>query len=647
MCGIVGMRRFDGQPPDESLLRQMAALLAHRGPDGEGYLVRGDVGLGHRRLSIIDVEQSAQPMSSPTGNLHVCFNGEILNYRQLRFETPYDYRTRGDTEVLLATHELHGPSGVDRLVGQFAFALYDEASGDLWLHRDRVGVLPLYYYTDSRVFLFASETKALLPALPAPPEIDHSSVADYLARRSVPAPWTLFHGIRKLEPGCSMRVDRSGIREMRRYWSVPPASAEWPMTARVAVSTLRSSLTTAVERNTVADVPVGAYLSGGLDSSLIVALMSRQRDAGSVETFSAGFGDPRFDELTHARRVSELLGTTHHEVHVRPEDFAELWEPLTWHRDAPVSEASDVAVYQLASLARSRVKVVLSGEGADELFGGYPKHRFAWVTRAAGTVPFGVRQVVLRRAERALPPSLGRARIALRALAERKEVERFEAWFAPFISRERTALLGAGHDHERHMALSSHGDALRRMLVADTAGGWLADNLLERGDRMSMASSLELRPPFLDRDLVEFAFSMPSRYKLRNGVGKWALRQLAREFLPTDVVDRPKVGFRVPFDAWLRSGLRDFARARLLDSSSLVGTILDRRTIERLIDDHEQGRRNEENRIWTLLSLDVWHTVFLAREGGDSLPRVFPPVVSGAVAGAGGSAGLPRDADSV
>ncbi|HEX8626653.1 MAG TPA: asparagine synthase (glutamine-hydrolyzing) [Catenuloplanes sp.] len=615
MCGVVGIRRFDGQDADEGLLRRMAARLSHRGPDGEGFLVRGGVGLGHRRLSIIDAEHSAQPMSSPGGDLHVCFNGEIFNYRQLRYETPYGYRTRGDTEVLLANHARHGADGVDRLVGQYAFALYDEGTGDLWLHRDRIGVLPLYYYADSRVFLFASEVKALLAALPNGPEIDPAGVADYLARKSVPAPWTLFRGVRAVLPGHSLRVDARGGQRSHRHWGLPTAAAQQLMTSATAVSLLDSTLTAAVRRSTVADVPVGAYLSGGLDSSLIVAMMSRHANGAPIETFSAGFGDPRFDELPHARRVSELLGTRHHAVRVGPRDVAELWEPLTWFRDAPLAQASDVAVYRLAALARTRVKVVLSGEGADELFGGYPKHRLAAVTTGVGAIPSGLRRALLGPAERALPRGLSRARIAARALAEGSEGDRFEAWFGPFTSRERAALLGGADGHDRHQDLSAHGDPLRRMLVADTTGGWLSDNLLDRGDRMSMACSLELRPPFLDRDLVQLAFTMPSRYKVRHGVGKWVVRQLAHRMLPADVVSRPKVGFRLPLDAWFRTGLRDLARDRLLDRGSLVGSMLDRGIVERLLDDHQSGRRNEESRIWTLLSLEIWHSVFFSGAG--------------------------------
>lgn len=607
MCGIAGMRRFDGQPPDVAVLRDMTSMLAHRGPDGEGFLVRGGVGLGHRRLSIIDLEHSPQPMSSPDDRVHVCFNGEILNYRQLRAETRYPYRTGGDTEVLLAAHARHGAAGVERLVGQFAYALYDENTDELWLHRDRLGILPLYYYADSQVFLFASETKALLRGLGKIPDLDIASLSDYLARRSVPAPWTLFEGIRKLEPGTSLQVSRDGAVTSRRYWSVP-VGREAPVDDDRAVAALDATLGAAVDRCLVADVPVGAYLSGGLDSSLIVAMVSRSRPDKPVETFSAGFGDPRFDELPYARRVSQVLGTSHHEVKVNAGDFLSLWEPLTWHRDGPISEASDVAVYRLAELASAHVKVVLSGEGSDELFGGYPKHRFAGLTSAVGLIPYRLRRVLLSSLERSLPVGLSRPRVAVRALIGRTEAERMEAWFAPFLTSERVALLGGADGHDRFRRWPTEANALSRMLAGDVAG-WLPDNLLERGDRMSMAASVELRPPFLDVDVVDLAFSMPARLKVRAGTGKWVVRQLARNLLPPEIVDRPKVGFRVPLDAWFRTGLREMARDRLTSRDSLVAELFDRRMVQRLLDDHESGRRNEESRIWTLLSLEVWNAV--------------------------------------
>ncbi|SDF22968.1 asparagine synthase (glutamine-hydrolysing) [Blastococcus fimeti] len=620
MCGIVGMRRFDGGGPDVEVLRDMASALRHRGPDGEGFLVRGGVGLGHRRLSIIDLEHSQQPMSSADGRLHVSFNGEILNYRRLRADLDYPYRTSGDTEVLLAAHARRGPEAVGDLVGQFAYALYDEGSDDLWLHRDRLGILPLYYYADSSVFLFASETKALLRGLGRTPDLDLDSVADYLARRSVPAPWTLLQGIRKVEPGTSLRVHDRGVGEARRYWSVPVLPRPRRTSDDQAVDAVRSALTTAVDRCLVADVPVGAYLSGGLDSSLVVSLMAQASRGRPVRTFAAGFGDARHDELPWAGTVAAALGTTHHEVRVRPEDFLRLWEPLTWHRDGPVSEASDVAVHRLAELAGEHVKVVLSGEGADELFAGYPKHRYARATRLAGLVPSAVRAALLPRLEAALPAGSGRLRIAVRAMGERTAAERMEAWFAPFLRAERRLLLGGDAGHDRLAGYAPPGNALTRMLAGDLAG-WLPDNLLERGDRMTMAASVELRPPFLDPDVVALAFSLPSRTKLRSGTGKWVLRQVARTLLPPEVVDRPKVGFRVPLDDWFRTGLRDMARERLTDRGSLAAELFDRGAVRRLLDEHESGRRNEELRIWTLLSLEVWNSV-CRRGSGSAAPAL-------------------------
>ncbi len=622
MCGIAGIRRFDGQPVNAAVLRDMTSVLRHRGPDGEGFLVRGDVGLGHRRLSIIDLEHSPQPMSSPDDQLHVCFNGEILNYRQLRAQTRYPYRTAGDTEVLLAAHAIYGPAGVERLVGQFAYALYDESTDELWLHRDRLGILPLYYYIDKDIFLFASETKALLQGLGKVPDLDIASVSDYLARRSVPAPWTLLKGVRKLEPGTSLRVGRNGVLSSRPYWSLPVGRVT-PIDDDRAVSELETTLGAAVDRCMIADVPVGAYLSGGVDSSLIVALISRNRGAGPVQTFSAGFGDSRFDELPHARLVSEVLGTSHHEVRVRAEDFQALWEPLTWHRDGPISEASDIAVYRLAELASGHVKVVLSGEGSDELFAGYPKHRFAELTSAAELIPYWLRRRLLSYVERTLPIGLSRPRIAVRALTEQTEPERMEAWFAPFLSRERVNLLGGEYDHERYRRWSAEGGSLTRMLAADVAG-WLPDNLLERGDRMSMAASVELRPPFLDVDVVDLAFSLPTRLKVRSGTGKWVVRQLARRLLPPEIVDRPKVGFRVPLDIWFRAGLRDMAHDLLADPDSLAAELFDRRAVQDLLEDHQAGRRNEELRIWTLLSLEVWSAVF--RRGWKPSSAGAPPL---------------------
>lgn len=613
MCGIVGIQRFDGGTVHEADLRLMAAQLTHRGPDGEGYWTDGPVGFGHRRLSIIDVDGSPQPMASAGDRLHVSFNGEILNYRELRRRLPYPYRTAGDTEVLLAAFAEWGPAGVQQLQGQFAYSLYDGDAATLWLFRDRLGVLPLYYYADASVLLFASEIKALLPVLPAPAEVDEASLFAYLGAASVPPPHTLFRGIRKLPQGHWLRVGPDGWVTTRRYWEIPTEADELDVTEAEAVDLVESALQRSVESALVADVPVGAYLSGGLDSSLIVALMAKV--AGHrVDTFSAGFGDPRFDELSHARRVSAMFGTRHTEVAVTPGDFERLWPELTWNRDAPLSQPADVALHLLASTARRRVKVVLSGEGSDELFAGYPKHRVAGWAAAAGRIPAGARTPLLQAAQRRLPARAHRVRIAARALGEAGEQERIAGWFAPFTTSERRRLLGNPTVHAAPaLWAAGRGDPLRRMLYAD-CHQWLADNLLERSDRMSMSASLELRPPFLDHHLVELAFRLPSAVKVQRGSGKWVVKEVARRHLPGSIVDRPKVGFRVPLDAWFRGALRPMASEMLCAPGSFVGQVMDRAAVRALLDRHQRGRTNEEMRIWALLSLEVWHSRYFGAD---------------------------------
>ena len=617
MCGIAGMLRFDGAPVDPAMLEAMAERLRHRGPDGAGTWTRGPVGFAHRRLSIIDPAGSAQPMSSADGRLHACFNGEILNYRGLRNELRYPFRTAGDTEVLLALFRSAGPQGVRRLRGQFAYALYDQDEAALWLFRDRLGILPLYYYADPEQFVFASEIKAILAAVPTAAKPDEQSLDAYLAGRAVPAPFTFFNGVRKLEPGCLLRVGSGGARQLSTYWARPQADTSVRMSPATAVSRVDDALTRAVDRCLVADVPVGAYLSGGVDSSLVTAIASRRVGSPLVTVAAAFEGDPRNDETPWARRVSGLLGTDHHEVRVTPADFNELWRLLTWHRDAPISEPADVAVFRLATQARRNVKVMLSGEGSDELFGGYPKYRLARLN------DLPVPGWLARRMADRLPPALARARVALRALEERTPGERMAGWFAPFTSRERAELLGRSARRSGRAADLSgvDGDAVRRLSYLDS-GSWLSDNLLERGDRMSMAASVESRPPFLDWDVVEAAHTIPSVYKVRFGHTKWVVKQVAHRYLPAEVVLRRKVGFRVPLDRWFRGGLRDFAADLLLDPNSFTSQVMRPAAVRELLARHTSGRANEEIRIWTLLCLEIWHRVFFADQ-----PLVAPVVI--------------------
>jgi asparagine synthase (glutamine-hydrolysing) len=612
MCGIVGIRRFDGQPVTEAALRSMSDQLIHRGPDDSGFVTRGTVGLGHRRLSIIDLERSVQPMSNPDRSLHVCFNGEILNYRELRAASPYPYQTDGDTEVLLSTFDKFGVASVSKLIGQFAYAIYSEHDDNLWLFRDRLGILPLYYYHDDVLFAFASEVKALLPVLPTPPTVDLASIDSYLARRTVSAPWTLFKNIRKLAPGSTMSVDADGAaRGPESYWSVPSTQA---VRSSHVVPQCRSELISAVERSLVSDVPVGAYLSGGLDSSLIVAVMRLLSPSGDLRSYTASFGEGSHNETAYARQMALLKDTIHREVAVSPKTFMDLWPLLTWHRDAPISEASDVAVYELARAAHADgLKVVLSGEGSDELFAGYPKHQFAALTRRIGCVPANWRARAGEMIQVRMGKRLTRPRTAVRALMEPDWSDRLEGWFSPFSTVERRQLLGDIAFHSRNANPELESDSLRGMLVYDVRG-WLTDNLLERGDRMSMAASVELRPPFLDTAFADWAFQLPSQFKLHKRTSKWIIREAARGLVPDNIIDRPKIGFRVPLDDWFRGSMMDTAKRALLADDSFVANALNRPALGALVDRHLSGQANEGLRIWTLLSLEVWYRVFF---GGD------------------------------
>lgn len=601
MCGIAGVRRFDGAPVSAELLAEMARRLRHRGPDDQGVWCDGPVGFAHTRLSIIDLAGSAQPMTGAGGTTHITFNGEILNYRELRDRLTYPFRTRGDTEVLLAAYDKYGAAGVRELRGQFAYAIHDSGSDETHLFRDRLGILPLYYYATEKVFAFASEIKALFPVMESV-RVDAAGLHDFLAHRSIPAPYTFIEGVRKVPQGHHLTVRADGTVRVEAYWALPGESELLDVTPREAIDLLDDALQSSIRDALVADVPVGAYLSGGVDSSLICALVAKQRGGEGLHTFSAAFGDDRVDETRWARLAAAIVGSEHHETVVTAEDFQDGWARLSWQRDSPLSEPADVAVYRLAELARAHVKVVLSGEGSDELFAGYPKYRFARATRAAG-VPRGP----LRRLEGRLPASQARLTVALRAMSEPTYAERMRGWFAPFTARERDLLLG-GPPTRTVLApyLDGGGDPLRRMLYADTHT-WLADNLLERGDRMSMAASLELRPPFLDHRVAELAFRLPSSVKVRGGVTKWIVKELARHHLPAELVDRQKVGFKVPLDAWFRGHLREMAFDLLDGPSSFVGATFDRAAVRRLLEDHLSGDRDEQPRIWTLLSLEVWH----------------------------------------
>lgn len=602
MCGIAGLRSLGGSRLDLDVAREMSRSLQHRGPDDHGEWVTPSVALMHRRLSIIDPEGSAQPMSTVDGRYHITFNGEVLNYRQLRAQLDYPFQTDGDTEVVLAMFARYGVDGLSRLRGQFAFAVYDSHLDRLWLIRDRLGILPLFYAVDRDVMAFGSEMKALYPALPQGVRIAKDSLYSYLRQRAVPAPNTLVDGVVKVRPAEVVCFEASGQVTSSMYWTPPDPAQTWQADDDTSIDMVERTLTDAVRESLVADVPVGSYLSGGVDSSLIVALASREVSQ-PMHTFCAAFDGAPLDESPYAAQVSGLFGTRHHDIRVDASTFLELWPRLSWHRDAPISEPSDIAVFRLAQAATDYVKVVLSGEGSDELFGGYPKYRFARLSSSAGILPFAARQVAFRVGDKVLPPRADRARIALRALTASSPTERAMGWFAPFTGAEAASMLGL--DGPEVSALVPARDAVDLMCRVDLTS-WLTDNLLERGDRMSMAASLELRPPFLDNRMVELALQLPSRLKVRSGETKWILKQVADRHLPSSITRRRKVGFKAPIGSWFKTQLRDVARDLLLSEDARVASLLDRQMLERLLERHDSGRSNEEGRIWTLLSLEQW-----------------------------------------
>ena len=581
MSGIGGVRAFSTGALAAEALRDMTGILHHRGPDESAVWVGPDVGLAHTRLATVDLEHAHQPMHSVDGRWVLALDGVIVNHQTLRAHLDYPFRTRGDSEVVVAGLALEGISFVERLQGQFAFVAHDLRTDTTHLVRDRLGILPLHYRHIPGGIAFGSEVKALLAVGPAP-QVDHRSLDAFLGARAVPAPDTLFEGVKKVRPAHRVSIMPGGHLEEARYWAPPECDPEGTWSAGDAIEAVGDGVRESVRAALVADVPVGAHLTGDLDSSLVVAQMQQLRGDDPVHTFFAGFADHQQDDLQRARRASTLLGSTHHEVQLRAADFEDLWARLTWHRDAPISEPADVAVFGLSRAAREHVRVVLSGAGSDTLFGGKAKQRLARLAERSTVLPARLRSRMASPVERGAG--------------------------APFTAAERERLLGTAPPRERRATPTPGVDPLDRMLRHDLRHR-LPDSLLERLERMSMAASVELRAPLLDHHLVELAFRLPTSVKVRPGSTKWVLKEVARPLLPDEVIDQKSVGLRVPMDALLRAGLRDTARDRLTGADSWVGRTLDGSGVRKLVERHERGA-NEELQLWTLLCLEMWHDCF-------------------------------------
>jgi asparagine synthase (glutamine-hydrolysing) len=620
MCGIAGAIA----PPSSNVTRESIArmldALAHRGPDGHGIVEYGTASgqrvlLGHRRLAIIDPEGGKQPMCDDEAGLAITFNGEIYNFRELRDELgAYGYRfaLHSDTEVLLRAYQHWGDRVVERLRGMFAFAIWDARAQRLFLARDRFGEKPLFLLEANGGFYFASEIKALLELPLARPGVNLSAVWDFLAYRYVPGPKTLFEGIRKLSPGTCATWQGGQVTE-RRYWSPPDGTARGARREardEDRVPEFLARLDNAVSTQMVSDVPFGAFLSGGLDSSTIVALMTRHNS--HVKTFSVGFGEGGYSEIGYENVVAKHFVTQHHELIVGFDDIVDNLPKLVGYRDAPVSEPSDIPIYMLAKEASRSVKMVLTGEGSDEILGGYPKHVFERFAQGWQLLPGYVRHSLIAPLTQSLPYGFRRAKTAVANLNIEDWRERYVRWFGALDHSERaklSVLKVNGHAVQGDVPpfdASPASSTLRRILYFDQTS-WLPDNLLERGDRMTMAASIESRVPFLDHELAQYVSTLPDSCRVKGLKTKWILRQAGRSLIPDAILDRKKVGFRVPVNQWFQGPLKEYLCDHLKGGESRTRAYYDPQVLDRMLDDHIEGRQNHEKLLWALLNLEIWH----------------------------------------
>lgn len=630
MCGIAGKLFLDeSRPVAERDLQRMIGTLAHRGPDGQGIWTRGNVGLAHSRLAIIDLRTvAAQPMSNEDGSVWITFNGEIYNFHELRKDLEnrgHVFRTNSDTETIIHAYEEYGKDCLGRLRGMFAFAIWDCRTQTLFMARDRVGKKPLYYYVGSDRFLFGSEIKAILaddsvPVEPEPVALDH-----FLALQYVPAPLTAFKGIQKL-PAAHWLELRDGCLKIGRYWKLSFA-AKRQISMGDAVEELRWRIAEAVRLRLVSDVPLGAFLSGGIDSSAIVAFMAQATDR-PVRTFTVGFEEAAFDERRFARLVAERFATDHTELMVKP-SVIDLLPQLVWHYEEPFGDSSAVPTYAIAQLTRKYVTVVLNGDGGDENFAGYDRYVMNRRARRGDVVPLGLRRsfaAILRR----LPAGYRRRQpfAKLSAIAEamaQPADRRYAYWIGHFSLAERHGLYT---DAFRSAVKDSDPEGLLVDVFARTdAVDWidatldadvnlyLTDDLLVKLDRSTMANSLEARSPFLDHVLMEFVACLPSGLKLLGVEKKRVLKAALRGLLPDEVLDRRKMGFCVPLAHWFRTDLREMAHDVLLSPRALQRGYFRSNVIAALLAEHSKGQADHAEDLWDLLMLELWHRTFIDGKG--------------------------------
>jgi len=634
MCGIAGIVDLQARAVEPSLVRRLCDVLVHRGPDDEGYYIKGQVALGQRRLAILDLAGGRQPMSNEDGTIWVTFNGEIYNFRELRARLEglgHRFATRSDTEAIVHAYEQYGPACVKELRGMFAFALWDQPRQTLLLARDRVGKKPLFYAEIDGQWVFASELQALLQHPGLAREVDWTALDDYLTYGYVPAPKTIFRGVHKLPPAhwltLRLRPGGSGGPEVHteRYWQLA-YEPKLRLSEEDAADGLLEVLREAVRLRMIADVPLGTLLSGGIDSSIVVALMSQLSDR-PVKTFSIGFDDQQFNELPHARRVAERCGTEHHELIVRP-NALEVLPTLVRHYGEPYADSSAIPTYYVAKLTREHVKVALNGDGGDECFAGYERYAGGLAADRYGRIPAAVRTAVIEPLSRLIPTSAPR-RSRLRRVRRFLEVagqpapQRYLRWIGYFSAEGKAALYSsefqerlAGYQAESWLfgmwdqLVAAGLDPLDRMLALDVES-YLPNDLLVKMDIATMANSLEARSPFLDHEVMEFCARLPAGYKLRGMRLKHLLKKAGKRLLPPETLARRKMGFGVPVGNWMRGELRSWVEDLLLSPRALKRGYFQPEALRQFVWAHLDGRQDQSFQLWALLWLELWHQEFV------------------------------------
>jgi asparagine synthase (glutamine-hydrolysing) len=627
MCGICGEIGFNREPVG-AFLDECSDQLGHRGPDERSTWRGSHSGLGITRLSIIDLAGGSQPIFNEDRSMCIVYNGELYNFQDIRPELEahgHVFRTRSDTEVVLHAYEQWGAGCLRRFNGMFAFAIWDSSERALFLARDRIGEKPLYYYVDGERLVFASEIKAIVANPLVPRRVCPRGLVNYLAFGHAVAPDTMYEGILKLLPGHYL-IARNGTIDVRQYWDVgdePFFDETTAPTEQEYAASLMALLEDSVRRRMVADVPVGAFLSGGVDSSAVVALMQRQRSA-PVRTFALGFGTGgAYDERADAAEVAHALGTQHHELHVDHLALVDSLKTLVFHYDEPFGDAAGFPVLLLSRFAREHVKVVLTGDGGDELFGGYRRYAADQAAESYSRLPTFMKDQVIPGLVGRLPRAR-RLKKATDALRVTDPARRYAAWLSVCSADMRRELLSAdvleaaaAHDpawpyphYYQSLNGRSAGDHVNRLMYVDVKT-WLADDYMEKIDKATMAASLEARIPFLDHRLVELAFQIPGSMKIRGWSTKRILKRAVAGVVPGAVLRRPKHGFSVPTDPWFRGELKEFAYEVLLDRGSIHHGYFNRNAIERLWEEHGTGRNVWDTHLWLLLNFELWHHTFI------------------------------------